>query len=296
MKNVLIVGLGAIGSIYAKIFKDSEFINLKILVDDKRFSRYQEEGRVINSIRYDFSYVLPNKTDFVADLIIIATKNSGFQFALENIKNFIGKNTVIISLMNGIESEERLKGKYPSANILKSFYVGGASMRQGNSITYHNIGDIVLGAENNEQNDALKKVTELFRMCNISHKISNNIDYELWKKLMLNVGVNQVSGAYKADYGKIKNSPELLSKIKKLMEEVVKISVALGINLKHEDLNSAFDVILNQNDNAQTSMLQDVFSGHKTEVELFAGTIIELGKKFNIDTPENKKIYNILKS
>lgn len=294
MKNVLIVGLGAIGSIYAKIFKDAARTNLKILVDKDRLARYMQEGRVINSCRYDFSYITPDEKNFKADLIIIVTKNSGFQFALDNIKNFISRNTVILSLLNGIESEEKLLEKYQKTNILKSFYVGAASMRKGNSITYHKIGDIVLGAESELEKLSLKKVCELFCIHNISHKISDNINYELWKKFMLNVGVNQVSGAYRADYGKIKNSPELLLKIKKLMEEVIEISVPCGINLKKEELDGAFDVILGQNDNAQTSMLQDVLSGHKTEVGLFAGTVIKLGKKYNVKTPENEKIYDIL--
>ena len=78
------------------------------------------------------------------------------------------------------------------------------------------------------------------------------------------------------------------------MKEVIEISYALGVNLKEEELGSAFDVIMKQNNNAQTSMLQDVLSGNKTEVELFAGTIIRLGKKHNIKTPENEKIYKML--
>ncbi len=294
MKNILIVGLGAIGSIYAKIFEESDDINLKILVDNSRLARYTEQGRIINDTRYDFSYIAPEAKNFRADLILISTKNSGFQFALENIQDFIDENTVILSLLNGIESEERLRKKYPKVNILKSFYVGAASMRQGNSITYHNIGDIVLGAENKNEEEALKKVCGLFSGCNIPHKITENINYEFWKKLMLNVGVNQVSGAYRADYGKIKKTPKLLGLIKKLMQEVIELSWACNINLKQEELDAAFDVILGQNDNAQTSMLQDVISGNKTEVELFAGTIIRLGKKYNIKTPENKKIYQLL--
>ncbi len=294
MKNVLIVGLGAIGSIYAKIFEESPQVELKILIDNARLARYKKEGRIINSTLYNFSYITPDENNFKADLILISTKNSGFNFALENIKNFISENTIILSLLNGIESEERLKEKYPSANILKSFYVGAASMREGNSITYHNIGDIVLGTENKQEEMVLEKIVNLFTRHNIPHKISDNINYDFWKKLMLNVGVNQVSGAYRADYGKIKKSPELLSLIKKLMEEVIAVSWAVGVNLKQEELKGAFDVILAQNDNAQTSMLQDVLLGNKTEVELFSGTIIKLGKKHNIKTPENNAIYQLL--
>ena len=294
MKNVLIVGLGAIGSIYAKIFKDSAKINLKILVDNSRLARYKKEGRVINSVRYDFSYIVPDENNYKADLIIVSTKNSGFDFALNNIGNFIYQDTVILSLLNGIESEEKLREKYPNANILKSFYVGAASMRQGNSITYHNIGDIVLGAENKDEEASLEKIVELFLKHKIPHKISDNINYDFWKKLMLNVGVNQVSGAYRADYGKIKKSPELLSLIKKLMKEAIEVSCAIGVNLEEKELDSAFDIIMKQNENAQTSMLQDVLSGNKTEVELFSGTIIKLGKKLGIKTPENEKIYHLL--
>ena len=44
----------------------------------------------------------------------------------------------------------------------------------------------------------------------------------------------------------------------------------------------------NMNSDGMTSMLQDVLAKRKTEVEIFAGTMIKLGEKYNISVPYNK--------
>ena len=88
IKNVLICGIGAIGSIYAVKLLENKKCNLKILVDETRLERYKQNGLDFNDKKYDFDYTLPQNADnFKADLIIIAVKNSGLKWVIENIKN-----------------------------------------------------------------------------------------------------------------------------------------------------------------------------------------------------------------
>ena len=89
IKNVLICGIGAIGSIYADKISTYDNDNLKILVDEKRFEKYIKNPKIFNGKELKLNYILPDKENFKADLIIIATKYNGFFDVLNNIKNFV---------------------------------------------------------------------------------------------------------------------------------------------------------------------------------------------------------------
>ena len=110
INNVIICGLGAIGTIYAEKLKGCT--NLKILADEKRIERYKKNPVIFNGKKCDFDFILPDEKNFKADLIIISVKNSGLVDAAASIKNFVDENTIILSLLNGISSEEYLASFY----------------------------------------------------------------------------------------------------------------------------------------------------------------------------------------
>ena len=120
MKKILICGLGAVGLTYAVKFKANS--ELKILVDKERLERYIQNKPRFNDVIQDFEYILPDNKFFLPDLIIIATKSQGLESAIKNIKNFVHENVVIISLLNGISSEEKIQETYPNATVLKSYF------------------------------------------------------------------------------------------------------------------------------------------------------------------------------
>ena len=94
IKNILICGLGAIGSIYAEKILNIKDVNLKILVDKTRLDKYTNSPLIFNGKELTFNYTLPETEDFQADLIIIATKFIGLYEARENIKNFKEANGI----------------------------------------------------------------------------------------------------------------------------------------------------------------------------------------------------------
>ena len=109
MEKVIICGLGAVGLTYACKLKN--FCELKILADKTRIKKYQQNKPKLNGEEIELSYISPDDS-FTADLIIIATKDSGLDDAIEYIKNFVGENTIIFSLLNGVSSEEKIAKVY----------------------------------------------------------------------------------------------------------------------------------------------------------------------------------------
>ena len=93
----------------------------------------------------------------------------------------------------------------------------------------------------------------------------------------------------------IKQDSELSQRLLNLMHEAEMVAEKEGIKNHKSIFNSAVKFLFEELDDAKTSMLQDIEAKRKTEVDIFAGTVIELGKKHNILTPENEKIYTEIK-
>lgn len=284
MRKILICGLGAVGLTYAVKFKANS--ELKILVDKERLERYNRNKPIFNGIVQEFDYILPDE-NFVSDLIIIATKSQGLNDAIKNIKNFVNENTIIISLLNGISSEEKVQEAYPNATVLKSYFIGHSAVRVGNSVTQDGVGEIFI--ENNT------KIKEIFDEFKINYQIPQDINYSMWLKYTMNLFSNQVSAILNMNFGELKRNQAFLKFAKKIILEVQTIAQAKGVKNLENLENDALAFLNKMCDEGKTSMLQDILAGRKTEVEIFAGEIIRLGKKFNLPTPYNQVLYDLIK-
>ena len=284
MDKVIICGLGAVGLTYANKLKD--VCELKILVDETRLERFQKNPPLLNGQKIDLDYILPSDS-WDADLIIISTKASGLDSAISYIRNFVGENTIIISLLNGISSEEKIALVYGNDKVIPAYFIGHSAVRDGNSVTQDGVGKIVFG-----KNERLEK---FFKENNIDYEIPEDIIYSLWLKFTMNIFSNQTSAVLNLTFGEMKRSKEFQNFAKKLIAEVRQIGEASGVkgleNLEKDALFALSQMV----DDGKTSMLQDILAGRKTEVDIFAGEIIERGKRFGIATPYNQTLYDLIK-
>lgn len=297
INNILIIGVGAIGSIYATKFYDNNRKCLKILIDEPRFERYKNNGIVFNGFRYDFDYILPSETDYKADLIIIATKSNDFLYAVEMIKNFVKEDTIIMSLLNGISSEPVLINNFGQEKVLYSYFIGHASINQNNRISHDGVGKIVFGeCQNTELSENVLRVKELFERVKIDYEIPEDMLSSMWLKFAMNVGINQASAIFNADYKALQESKCAKRFVIELMEEAVAVANKMGINNTDTFINTTIELINNMPKDAKSSMLQDVQNKKRTEVDVFAGEICRLGKIYNIQTPKNEFVLDKMSS
>lgn len=287
IKNILICGLGAIGSIYVAKIKDA-----RVLVDKDRLERYKKNPTYFNGELLSPDYILPDDKSFVADLIIIATKFDGFGQAVENIKNFVGENTVILSLLNGVTSEKLLIDKYGADRVLYSYFIGHSAVRVGRHITQDGVNTIVFGSPDDNKN--IERVKNYFDKKGINYDIPDDIIHSMWLKYMLNVSSNQTTALLGYTFGQMLNNERCMSFVKNVMKEVQTIAKAEGVKNTETMVDEALLSLNKMCPEGKTSMLQDVEAGRKTEVDIFAGVMIKLGKKHNIDVPYNKVLKELI--
>lgn len=287
IKKVILCGLGAIGTIYADKLEKFDAENFKVLVDEARIERYKTNPIKFNGRQLNFDYILPSQEGFKADLIILATKFAGLKDAIKNIKNFVKEDTVILSLLNGVTSEDIIADVYGKDKMLYSYFIGHSSVRCGNSVTHDDVNTIVFGAENNLSENVVA-VKNFFDKVGINYKIPDDIKRSMWLKFMLNVSANQPTAILRMTFGDMFENTHFMKFAENIMREVQSVAKAEGVLNTETMVDEALKHLKTMTPDGKTSMLQDVEAGRKTEVDMFAGTVIELGKKHGISTPYNK--------
>ncbi len=291
ISKVLICGIGAIGSIYADKIQRFSPDNLRILVDRERLIKYENNPTIFNDRVLNFNYVLPDETNFKADLIIIATKFEGLNNAIVNIKNFVDEDTVILSLLNGVTSEKLIAAVYGREKLLYSYFIGHSAVREGRNITHDDVNTIVYGSENSADFENVERVKEYFERSGINYKIPDDIIRSMWLKYMLNVSANQTTAVLRLTFGEMLSNTKCMDFAVNIMKEVQAVAKAEGVKNTETMIEDTISHLNTMIPEGKTSMLQDVEAGRKTEVDMFAGTMIKLGLEHNIPTPYN----NILK-
>jgi 2-dehydropantoate 2-reductase len=114
----------------------------------------------------------------------------------------------------------------------------------------------------------------------------------LWWKFMINVGINQASAVLRSPYAVFQTSKEARGLMESAMREVIMLAQKAGVHLSEDDIRGFEPILARLNPQGKTSMLQDVEAGRKTEVEMFAGRVIALGRHYNVPVPVNQLLFD----
>ena len=294
LENVTLIGMGALGTLFATILLESlPPESVTFLMDPERYEKYHAEPVLVNGTPVCFNMVTPDRAK-PADLVIVSTKATGLLAALDTLETSVGPDTIIMSLMNGITSEDILARKYGRGHILDCIAIGMDAMRDGTQLNYTQMGKIQFGSRTGTQGEEIQLVELYFDRAGVPFEVRSDIRRAMWFKYMLNVGVNQACTVYETDYGHVCAAGAICDEMKEAMREVMRLAAVEGIGLTEEDINLCIEIEKTLKPDGYPSMRQDALAGRQTEVDLFAGTVIELGKRYGIPTPVNEKYRRML--
>jgi len=296
IETISVIGAGALGAAYAGILYDMDSRCVSFVAAGDRRERLLREGMIVNGKHYLIPVLLPEDLSEPSDLVIVAVKYNHLNDTIRDMKNRVGAETTIISVMNGIESEEQIGAVYGMEKVLYAVSVGIDALREGNRVNYTTQGKIYFGeARNTVPTEQVTRVQVLFDKAGIIYETPPDMIRILWWKFMMNVGINQASAVLRAPFSVFQNSQEARELMKAAMREVIMLSEKAEVNLSEEDIEKFNKVLFSISPQGKTSMLQDIEAGRKTEVEMFAGKVIELGKQLDIPTPINQKLFDSIK-
>ncbi|MPM80921.1 hypothetical protein SDC9_127972 [bioreactor metagenome] len=230
---------------------------------------------------------------------MILVKYSALSEASELIGPCVGEDTIILSLLNGIDSEEILRESFGEKRIPRSFIQGGA-VKEGRNISFTSMGKIMYGydglsKEENRQNENIDALEEFFNRCGIPNRVSFDIVYEQWYKFMSNISMNIPSAILLAPYGVFMENQRLVALVEEICFEVIAVANRCGVPLSCNDVKRLISIFPGMQADGKSSTMQDVEAKRKTEVDMFCQTIVNLGKKHGVLTPYNRMMLDFVK-
>lgn len=292
IERIAIVGMGALGVLYGDFLTEHLGRDrVGFVVDAERRARYERMEITANGRRCDFRLIDANDSGHPADLVLFAVKATALEQAMEDAAGQIGPDTVILSVLNGITSEQLLEARFGGKNVVYCVAQGMDAVKQGGALTYTVMGQLCVGVPSEEKLPALDAVCALFDRIGLPYSRESDILHRLWCKFMLNVGVNQVVMVCEGTYGTIQVPGKPREMMIAAMREVLELSRYEGVRIIEDDLHFYVDLMNTMSPQGMPSMRQDGLAHRKSEVELFSGTVCRLAKKHGLSVPVNEWLY-----
>ncbi len=296
IKTAAVIGLGALGVIFTRIMtKAAGKENILVLGDTERMERCRRDGVYFNGELCDFNYHDASLEPMPIDLIIVSTKYGGLHSVIETIRPWVGKNTLILSAINGILSEGELRAAFGEETVIDCVAQKMSAIKEGNKVIVSSVGELAFGETDGRKSERVLRVARFFDRVGMPYTLPSDMRHHLWGKLLCNVGLNQVCMVGEGPYSLVQTPGEPRRTMISAMEEVVAVANACGVDLSAEDIDLWLGLIDSLDPVSEPSMRQDGKAHRKTEVELFAGTIRRLGSQHGVPTPVNDMLYGKIK-
>lgn len=296
IRTVAILGAGAIGGYFIWGLSEKLGDNLWVIADGERKERLERDGIRINGQPYKLHVRTPREAHG-ADLLLVATKYGALRQVLDDIAQVADEHTTVMSLLNGVDSEEIIAERIGKERILYSL-MRIASERRADGVFFDP--EVSLGVYYGEIDSPKKSprmlaLEELLADTGIHYHPCENMMQEIWYKYSLNVSQNLPQAILGCGIGAYKDSEYVHLISKRLREEVVAVAAAKGIDISSpaKTEGSAKPTYTRR---ARYSTLQDLDNKRHTEVDMFAGAMVRMGKELGIPTPYNEYTYCAIKA
>lgn len=293
IKRVALIGLGAIGSFIAPRLEQALGDQFYVIAEGERKRRLEQDGVVVNGITHHFRVLEPDGADTCADLIMIAVKWPALDEAIAAIKNHVGPGTIILPLLNGVDSERRCAAVYGEDRVLYSIMRAPVN-RDGNQVTYDkNTGFIEFGEKENEnRTPRVQAVADILDAAGIRYRIREDMIRAIWQKFLLNIGDNLPCALIGAPYKAIHTSGHVQAIRMAAMREVVAVARSMDVPLGEEDIEQLIEYAKKISPDSMPSTLQDLQAGRKTEIGMFSGELIRMAKEHGVPVPCNEFLFH----
>lgn len=295
IKSVAILGAGAVGSYVIWGLSGRTDIKLGVVAEGERKERLEREGCIINDVTYHPEVWTPKQAAGV-DLLIVSLKYGALPAAMESIRTIVGENTIVMSLMNGVDSEELIAAQTGKSHVLYSL-IKVASHKEEKGYYFNpetTLGIIFGELDAPYESERVKAVRELFLDTGIHYRSTEHIMEEIWSKFRLNVCNNLPQAILGAGVGCYRDSVHMKSISEGLKKELEAIAAAKGIDISKADAASGRGSKVPPS--ARYSTLQDLDAGRHTEIDMFSGALMRMGKELGIPTPYNEYTYHMIKA
>lgn len=296
--RILVVGAGAIGGYFGgRLLEKGE--DVTFLVREKRFKQLSENGLVINSlhgnIKLEPKLIMSREKTAPFDVILLSTKAYHLEGAIDSIRPYIGKDTMILPLLNGIAHIDYLVKEFGEKHVLGGLcFIESTLDENGHVIQTSPNHDLVFGERNGEMTERIQALQKVFAGTKAQFQFSEDILREMWEKYLFISTFSGITTIMRAPIGPIRETPTGKQVIKAIAEEVLSIMKAIDAPIDSNINHTTLAKIDRMNKEMKSSMQRDMEKGLPTEANHIFQYLLDHAVKNTIPTPNLQLIYTNL--
>ena len=303
--EIVVVGPGAIGCLFAAYLARAGGAVLLLDHRPERAKLLGERGITVESERGGFHVRMQVTTKPAeiksAELLILCVKANSTADAAARLKGTISPQSHLLTLQNGLGNVERLGELFDSWRILAGATSHGATLLEVGRVRHAGYGEIWIGDTGGASPSLagrakLQDLAAILNGAGLQAQVVDDIEAVLWRKLVVNVGINALTAILGVPNGELLRIHECTSLMQGAVAEAVEVASYCGIQLKaREEIERVRAVCRSTSENI-SSMLQDVRRKKKTEIEQLNGVVVKMAASYGMTAPVNEVLTSLVRS
>lgn len=302
--KIAIIGVGGIGGYFggqlAAHYKNNKDVEIYFIARGEHLKEIKKNGLKI--IHGDNQWIAhptlatDQPSDIgIVDILIFSTKTFDLEESVLQMRTCIGKNTVLIPLLNGVDSRERIQAILPKAIIWDGLvYIVARLTKAGEVKNMGNVQKLYFGSDG-AANDKMQAFEKILKAANIDATLSTNMSTIIWEKFIFISSIATLTSFLDNSIGEIMADDKKKQLLGNLIEEIKLVAFAKNIVMNPAIKESVFTRLQSLPFEATSSMHSD-FKNKKSKTELAAltGYVVEQGRNLNIETPTYNRMFDEL--
>ena len=294
--KIVVLGAGSVGCFFGGMLARANH-DVTLIARPSHVEAIAKNGLYMDCQSFQDYVQVKARSDYLslrdADIVLCCVKSPDTEIVIEEVKQYLNKSAVILSLQNGVDNAERIARLVDNPTYPTVVYVATAMAGPG-KLKHFGRGELVLGALGNNSG-GLYALSDFFQKSNIPCEISSNIRKDLWLKFLVNCSYNGISAIGQIQYGKMVSNPEIVNLINQITQECLMVAEKEGVMITSAEASQANHVIGVTMSGQKSSTAQDLAKGKHTEIDYLNGLIVRRAAEYGLSAPANQAVYALVK-
>ncbi len=295
---IAVLGAGAVGCYFGGLFARAG-APVTLIGRPHHVEAMNRDGLFLDSSHFHGPIPVTASSDAAAvrgaRLVLLCVKTPDTESAARSLVPHLANDAAVVSLQNGVDNIDRIRSAAGIDAVAAAVYVG-AEMTAPGHVKHTARGDLIIGdVPPRPSSRRLEPVAALFVRAGVPCRVSDNVEADLWMKLIINCAYNAISALGRARYGRIIRNPYARDLMRQAVEETVAVARAAGVRLPDVDPVEAAWKLADTMPGTLSSTAQDVGRGKPTEIDSLNGYVARRGAELGVAAPVNQALHALVK-
>jgi len=300
---IAVLGAGAVGCYFGGMLARAG-APVTLIGRRQHVEAMTRKGLFLESLHFQEHIPVSASTDAcaarTAEIVLLCVKTPDTEEAARSLAPHLANGAIVVSLQNGVDNVERIHAAANLEAIPAVVYVAAEMIAPG-CVRHTGRGELIIGdfsqiaRGDKAGRPRLESLTTLFSRAGVPCRVSENIEAELWTKLIMNCAYNAISALSRARYGPMVASSWTRDLMRQVVEEVLSVAQAAGVRMMHGNMVEAAWKLADTMPGAISSTAQDLARGKRTEIDSLNGYVARRGAELGIATPVNRTLHALVK-